>query len=209
MCYMYFMMVLVMVSPPNRWYIVTICMCRVFHGYHRYGYGIGIWHTATYRVPVPQCHRYFMGILPPGEHNFYCFETHLFSNLIIFFHHVTLWCNQIWFCQPCVYPCLLPSSSSLLPLLSHNKKPSKLYLYILKTHQLFIFRLIIHVLKLSWIFILLVLTIFDVDADTATATNVNEGEQVTAVAVISSNPLYTHIRLFPISRITLAHLRTQ
>ena len=22
------------------------------HGYHRYGYGIGIWHTAAYHVPA-------------------------------------------------------------------------------------------------------------------------------------------------------------
>ena len=32
-------------------------------GTHRYGYSIGIWHTAAYRVPVPRYHRYFMGIL--------------------------------------------------------------------------------------------------------------------------------------------------
>ena len=28
MCYMHCMMVLVMVSPPKRWYIVKICMCH-------------------------------------------------------------------------------------------------------------------------------------------------------------------------------------
>ena len=63
----------------------------------------GIWHTVTYCVPIPWCHGYVMGILPPGEHKFYGFETHFFSNLINFFHPVTSWCNQIWFCQPCVY----------------------------------------------------------------------------------------------------------
>ena len=47
---------------------------RVRHGYgntrgdrvtgtHGYRYGIGIWHTAAYRVPVPRCHGYFTGIL--------------------------------------------------------------------------------------------------------------------------------------------------
>ena len=47
---------------------------RVRHGYgntrsdrvtgtHGYGYGIGIWHTAAYRVPVPRCDGYFTGIL--------------------------------------------------------------------------------------------------------------------------------------------------
>ena len=81
-----------------------------------------------------------------------------------------------------VYPCLLPSSSTLLPLLSHNKKPSKLYLYILKTHQLFIFRLIIHVLKLSWVFILLVLTIFDADADKQWQASTNDGGWVQTAA---------------------------
>jgi len=28
MCYMHCMMVLVMVFPPNRWYIIKICMCH-------------------------------------------------------------------------------------------------------------------------------------------------------------------------------------
>ena len=28
MCYIHCMMVLLMVSPPNRWYIVNICMCH-------------------------------------------------------------------------------------------------------------------------------------------------------------------------------------
>ena len=49
----------------------------------------GIWHTATYYVPVLQCYGYVTGILPPGEHKFYGFETHFFLNLIIFFHPVT------------------------------------------------------------------------------------------------------------------------
>ena len=49
----------------------------------------GIWHTTTYCVPIPQRHGYVTGILPPGEHKFYCFETHFFLNLIKFFHYVT------------------------------------------------------------------------------------------------------------------------
>jgi len=28
MCYMHFMMILVMVFPPNRWYMIKICMCH-------------------------------------------------------------------------------------------------------------------------------------------------------------------------------------
>ena len=53
---------------------LAFLVTRVRHGYgntrgdrvtgtHGYGYGIGIWHTAAYRVPVPRCHGYFTGIL--------------------------------------------------------------------------------------------------------------------------------------------------
>ena len=142
----------------------------------------GIWHTVTYHVPVLQCYGYVTGILPPGEHKFYGFETHFFLNLINFFHPVTLMQPNMVLPATHVYPCLLPSSSTLLPLLSHNKKPSKLYLYILKTHQLFIFRLIIHVLKLSWVFILLVLTIFDADADKQWRVSTDDGGQAQTMA---------------------------
>ena len=45
----------------------------------------GIWHTMTYHVPVPRCYGYVTGILPPGEHKFYGFETHFLLNLINFF----------------------------------------------------------------------------------------------------------------------------
>ena len=57
------------IPSQNIWLTV-----RVRHGYgntrgdgvtgtHGYGYSIGIWHTAAYRVPVPRCHGYFTGIL--------------------------------------------------------------------------------------------------------------------------------------------------
>ena len=49
----------------------------------------GIWHTATYCVPVPWCHGYVTGILPPGEHKFYDFETRFFLFLINFFFIVS------------------------------------------------------------------------------------------------------------------------
>ena len=67
---------------------------------------------------IPRVSQVSMGKLQQGENNFYCFETHFH----IFLHHVTLWCNQIWVCQPCVHFCLLPSSSPLsLQLLSYFK----------------------------------------------------------------------------------------
>ena len=43
---------------------------------HRYGYGIGIWHTVAYHVPVPQYHGYFTGIY----HNINIIVLKLFSH---------------------------------------------------------------------------------------------------------------------------------
>ena len=85
---------------------------RVFHGYGNtcsdWVTGM-VWYLAHDNIPctctaVSQvCHGYVTGILPRGEHKFYGFETNFFLNLINFFHPVTPWHNQIWFCQPHVY----------------------------------------------------------------------------------------------------------
>jgi hypothetical protein len=99
------------------------------HRFYRYRYGSQIWHTASYRIPVPWYCRYSMGILWHSEHLFYCFKACFFSYLIIVCHHVTPWCNQIWSCQPRV----------IFPLRSHShhshlaSKQSKSHSYILKT----------------------------------------------------------------------------
>ena len=98
---------------------LTLIPLVFFTGIDRYHFGV--WHTVTYCLPILQYHGYLTGILPPGEYNFYCFETLFFSNLIKKFHHVTLW-MQLNMVLPAMHdPHFLPSSGSLLPLLSYNK----------------------------------------------------------------------------------------
>lgn len=62
---------------------LTLIPLVFFTGIDRYHFGV--WHTVTYHLPILQYHGYLTGILPPGEHNFYCFETLFFSNLIKIF----------------------------------------------------------------------------------------------------------------------------
>ena len=88
------------------------------------------WYLA-YHVPVPRYHRYFMGILQQGEHNFYCFKTCFFSYLIIF--SVVSQCHTMTqpnIALPVVRASLLLTILFSLPLPSHINKPSKFWSYI-------------------------------------------------------------------------------
>ena len=127
----------------------------------------GFWHTTTY-------HGYFTGIFQQGECNFYCFKTCFFWYLIIVFSL----CHTMMQTQLCILTIKQLSPYSHSHPTSRNQV-SHSSIYILKTDQWFILRLIIYVLKVSYRIPMQLLTMYISDADTK-----NEG----AVRTRASQP---------------------